>query len=152
MEVPIDLNLLVNCVSPEEVEFSGKHGKDLADLRDFVDNQGSVAFVANGSILPRMSGEEDLPARKSNRFLEGNELVDSSSSSDEVRGREQRREVVAFKAPPELEVSFTLPRTGVLLTGMLVQEGITVISGSRRLCSCSKLGQQGGSRPWLRDS
>ena len=112
------------------MEFSGKHGKDFADLRDFVDNQRYVAFVANGSILPRMSGEEDLPARKSNRFLEGNELVDSSSS-DEVRGREQRRQVVAFKAPPELEVSFTLPRTGVLLTGMLVQEGITVISGSR---------------------
>ena len=54
-------------VSPEEVEFSGKHGKDFADLRDFVDNQRYVAFVANGSILPRMSGEEDLPARKSNQ-------------------------------------------------------------------------------------
>lgn len=121
-EPPFDLSRFVNCVPPpDEILFMGAHGKDVADLREFVGNQSALAFIANGSILPRISGEEDLPARSSNVFLEDNELGDNVDA--------QGRQVVAFKAPASLETTFKLPRTGTTLTGMLVKDGINVISG-----------------------
>lgn len=120
-ELYFHLNRFVNSVVPDEVLASGKHGRDMTDLREFVSSQGALAFVSNGSILPRISGEQDLPARASNQYLARNELGDTTAT--------QGKQVVAFKAPSSLETTFTLPRTGVTLTGMLMMEGITVISG-----------------------
>ncbi len=60
-----------------------------------------VAFVANGSVLPRESGVSDLP-------LKGN--------------------VVPFQSPPELETEFILPNRGSV-RGMGIPEGVTLIVG-----------------------
>ena len=89
----------MNCVGPEEVELCGKHGKDVSDLRDFVSRQGAVAFVANGSILPRISGDNDLPARTSNQLLDGNGQENGMAESKETN----RGHVVAFKSPEAFE-------------------------------------------------
>ena len=97
----------------------------MSDLRDFVSRQGAVAFVANGSILPRISGDNDLPARTSNQFLDGNGQENGMAESKET----SRGHVVAFKSPEAFEATFLLPRTGVSLTGMLIPKGVTIISG-----------------------
>ena len=59
-----------------------------------------MAFVANGSILPRKSGVSDLP------------MADS----------------VPFASPATMERTFVLPHRGKI-TGMAIPEGITLIVG-----------------------
>ncbi|MGB9802595.1 ABC-ATPase domain-containing protein [Desulfofundulus sp.] len=76
--------------------------EDQKFLRASLDERGLVAFVANGSILPRESGVSDRPL---------------------TRGR-----VIPFQSPPELEVSFELPNRGTV-TGMGIPRGITLIVG-----------------------
>lgn len=63
---------------------------------------GLVAFVANGSVLPRLSGAEDKPMNK--------------------------EEVILFKAPKSMEVTLTLA-SGKDVTGMGIKKGITLICG-----------------------
>jgi predicted ABC-class ATPase len=76
--------------------------EDQETLRGKLEEQGLVAFIANGSILPRQSGIDDRP-------LTGNK-------------------VVHFMSPPEYEVTFDLPHLGKI-KGMGVKEGITLIVG-----------------------
>ncbi|MGQ7786191.1 ABC-ATPase domain-containing protein [Nesterenkonia sp. K-15-9-6] len=76
--------------------------RDQQHLRDELSGAGLVAFVADGAVLPRRSGDSDLP-------LEGSA-------------------VTPFRSPESLRVSFDLP-SGGRITGMGVPEGITVIIG-----------------------
>jgi len=76
--------------------------EDQNSLRQKLKEHKLVAFVANGSILPRRSGVSDKPLPES--------------------------EAVAFKSPPELEISLTAPNAGKI-TGMGIPEGITLIIG-----------------------
>lgn len=69
-------------------------------MRDRMVEQGLVAFVADGAILPRRSGVDDRP------------LADA----------------IAFQSPESLRVSFTCPHAGVV-TGMGIPSGITLIVG-----------------------
>ncbi|NIQ38245.1 MAG: ATPase [Proteobacteria bacterium] len=81
-----------------------KHVEIIEDqefLRDHLDDLGVVAFVGNGSILPRRSGVDDRP-------LEEN--------------------VVSFMSPPELEIGVDLPNRG-RLDGMGIPRGVTLIVG-----------------------
>ncbi|TGZ78142.1 hypothetical protein EX30DRAFT_366213 [Ascodesmis nigricans] len=78
-------------------------------LREALPGHGLVAFIGNGSILPRKSGENPGP-------MEDN--------------------VVPFKSPTELQVtidtkipSTTTPGETIKVTGMGVPKGITVIAG-----------------------
>ncbi len=77
---------------------------ELADDRDYIRGElkkrGLVAFVADGSVLPRRSGVSQLPMQ----------------------------EAVCFKAPEELAVTLTLPHKGEL-RGMGLRRGITLIVG-----------------------
>ncbi|AKK11992.1 ABC-ATPase domain-containing protein [Corynebacterium uterequi] len=73
---------------------------DQEALRQELSSRGLVAFVADGSILPRRSGDSDLP-------LAG---------------------AVAFRAPSSLRVAIELP-SGATVTGLGIPEGITVIAG-----------------------
>ena len=77
---------------------------DLAEDQHFIREQlsamGLVAFVANGSILPRESGISPKPMRNG----------------------------IPFCSPKELEVSFDLPHKGKI-TGMGIKKGITLIVG-----------------------
>jgi hypothetical protein len=70
-------------------------------LQNRLDSQGLVAFVGDGSLLPRESGISDLPARF---------------------------KVVPFKAPEELSVVVDLPNAG-RIRGMGIKPGITALIG-----------------------
>ncbi len=74
--------------------------EDQEALRSILAKEKLVAFVANGSVLPRKSGISDMP-------LKG---------------------AVAFQSPKSMERTFTLPHKGEI-TGMAIQEGITLIVG-----------------------
>ena len=75
--------------------------EDQDALRHALAEQGLVAFVANGSILPRASGVDDRP------MPEG---------------------ALPFEAPPSLAYTFTLPNAGKVC-GLAIPQGITLIIG-----------------------
>jgi predicted ABC-class ATPase len=70
-------------------------------LRQQLAQNGLVAFVADGSILPRRSGVDNSP------------LLNNA---------------VAFQSPPSLKVEFNCPNCG-LISGMGIPAGITLIVG-----------------------
>jgi predicted ABC-class ATPase len=76
--------------------------EDADHLRDLLEKNDLVAFVANGAILPRRSGVDERP-------MTGGPLV-------------------PFCSPPSLEVGFDLPHRGTV-AGMGVKKGITLIVG-----------------------
>ena len=79
-----------------------KVSEDQDWLRTQLEHMGLVAFIANGSVLPRASGVDD-------RAL--------------ARGR-----VVSFQSPPTLEVTVELPNNGPI-KGMGIPKGVTLIVG-----------------------
>ena len=76
--------------------------EDADALRAMLAERGLIAFVADGSILPRSSGVDDRP----------------------MRGES----VIRFSSPESLRVSFSLPNAGTV-TGMGVPAGVTLIVG-----------------------
>lgn len=70
-------------------------------LRGLLDERGLVAFVADGSILPRRSGVDDRPMEKG---------------------------VIPFLSPAELAVEMELPHRGKI-RGLGVPKGVTLIVG-----------------------
>lgn len=79
--------------------------EDQDDLRQQMRDEGLVAFVANGSVLPRKSGVDDRPMTK----------------KDDPN-------LVVFESPSTLEVSLTVKNKGTV-TGMGIKQGITMIVG-----------------------
>lgn len=75
--------------------------RDQQDLRRQLNSRKLVAFVGNGAILPRRSGDSDEPLEQS---------------------------ATPFQSPQSLHTEFSLP-SGRTITGMGVPEGITVIVG-----------------------
>lgn len=69
-------------------------------IRESLKKEGLVAFVADGSILPRESGVSQRPLK----------------------------DAVVFKSPDSLAVTLTLPHRGKI-RGMGIRRGITVIAG-----------------------
>ncbi|MGC2941029.1 MULTISPECIES: ABC-ATPase domain-containing protein [unclassified Brevibacterium] len=76
--------------------------RDQLELRSHLSEAGLIGFVGNGAILPRTSGDSDLPMKSS--------------------------EAVAFISPPELEHTINLS-SGRSVTGMGIPRGVTVIVG-----------------------
>ena len=76
--------------------------EDSTALRDSLEDLGLVAFVADGSVLPRRSG------------------VDDRALADD--------DVVTFTAPPSLRTEVELPNRG-WVAGMGVPEGISLVVG-----------------------
>ncbi len=74
--------------------------RDQISLRELLLENDLVAFIANGAILPRASGDSDLPAEQA----------------------------VSFAAPAALQRSFELP-SGRQMTGMALPRGVTLIVG-----------------------
>lgn len=72
-------------------------------MRRALPSLGLVAFVANGSILPRVSGAADTPMP-----------VTAGA--------------VPFVSPPELEIEVSLPHQG-LVKGMGIRKGVTLFVG-----------------------
>jgi len=79
--------------------------EDHAALTRVLADQGWVAFVANGSILPRRAGHDDRP------------LEDDRDSP-----------VVPFRAPESMEREITLPHAGAI-RGMAIPKGVTLLVG-----------------------
>jgi len=75
--------------------------EDAGYLRRLLPDLGLVAFVADGSVLPRESGASDRPLREG---------------------------AVPFESPVELRVSVELPNRGEV-SGMGVPEGVTLVAG-----------------------
>jgi len=76
--------------------------EDAIALRQQLTEKGLVAFVADGSLLPRRSGVDPRPL--------------------------EAQSVVPFQSPPSLQVTLTCPHRGDV-TGMGIPPGITVIVG-----------------------
>lgn len=76
--------------------------EDSEALRGLLQEHRLVAFVANGSILPRRSGVDDRPL--------------------------DQGEVIPFTSPPSLEVELEAPNRGKV-RGMGIPEGVTLIVG-----------------------
>ena len=70
-------------------------------IRSALSEQGLVAFVANGAILPRQSGVSNRPLTNG---------------------------AIPFQSPPSLEVEISLPR-GKSIKGMGIPQGVTLIVG-----------------------
>ena len=91
--------------APEgDVEAARLHVETVEDadhLRRRLPELGLVAFVADGSVLPRESGASDRPLREG---------------------------AVPFEGPEELRVSVELPNRGGI-SGMGIPEGVTLVAG-----------------------
>jgi len=93
-------------------------------LRSMLDANGLVAFVRNGSVLPRRSGQSDLPLQQA-------ASTPSSSSSSAAAAAAAAAAVAAlcpFVSPPSLLVAFDLPHVG-RVEGMGIRKGVTLIVG-----------------------
>lgn len=85
-----------------EIERCAATNEDADALRSALAPRGLVAFVANGSVLPRRSGVDDRPL--------------------------DRAEATVFESPDTLETEIVVPNRGVV-RGMAVPEGVTLIVG-----------------------
>ncbi|MFC1619995.1 ABC-ATPase domain-containing protein [Candidatus Neomarinimicrobiota bacterium] len=88
-----------------DLEALGQHLKTAEDaeyIRDHLPSSGLVAFIADGSVLPRSSGVDQRPL--------------------------ETPTVVKFESPENLRVSFELPNAGAI-TGMGIPKGIVLIVG-----------------------
>jgi predicted ABC-class ATPase len=74
-------------------------------LRRLISEQGYVAFIADGSLLPRLSGVDDRPLAS-----------------------QRGARVVALRSPDSLRKTFRLPHAGEV-RGMALPEGVTLIIG-----------------------
>jgi len=88
-------------VDAAEAEAFADSVADTVALRDQLADRGLVAFVADGAVLPRLSGVSDRP------------MADGA---------------VPFDSPESLRVGVDLPHRGAV-SGMGVPEGITLIVG-----------------------
>lgn len=71
-------------------------------IRNYINKNNYVSFIANGAILPRKSGVSNLPLLST--------------------------DAVPFQSPSSLEIKIPLP-TGKLIKGMAIPEGISLIVG-----------------------
>lgn len=102
-ELPLVVNRSLFCSNLNRTELT-KHieiTEDQEALRLQLQENNLVAFIANGSLLPRLSGVDDRPLDKN---------------------------ALAFQAPESLKRSLKLPNSGEVF-GMGIPKGITLIVG-----------------------
>ena len=97
----VDRSLFYGKLDRAEVQRHIDTIEDQEALRLQLQAQKLVAFIANGSLLPRLSGVDDRPLDK---------------------------DALAFQAPESLSYTITLPNSGDV-RGMGIPQGITVIVG-----------------------
>lgn len=96
----VESSLIYSNLNKNQLINKVKLSEDQQFIRERMKEEGIIAFVANGSILPRESGVSDRP-------LKG---------------------AVEFVSPKTLEVSFNTPNKGIV-KGMGIRKGITIIVG-----------------------
>ncbi len=102
-EIPllVDKSLFFRSHDPSRVKAHMEAAEDQEHLRGMLSQKGLVAFIGDGSILPRRSGVDDRPLE---------------------------RGAIPFRYPRELAVEFELPNRG-RVAGMGIPEGVTLIVG-----------------------
>ena len=109
-EVPkmVERSLLYGNLPPVE----GKNHVDTAEDQEYIRSQLNqkkwIGFVANGSLLARMSGVDERPLK-----------VEESGTA---------RHVILFQSPPEMEVEVETLHRGKI-KGMAIPEGVILIVG-----------------------
>lgn len=98
----INQTLFYEQINQEALQQHVSLAEDQHYIRCYLRENNLVAFVANGSILPRQSGVSDRP-------LEYNKTI-------------------PFQSPPDMEIEIILPHYGVI-KGMAIKEGVTLIVG-----------------------
>lgn len=96
----VEKSLIYRNLDAKRTEAVMKLSEDREYIRNQLSPMGLVAFVANGSVLPRESGVSQRPMKGA----------------------------VAFQSPVSMEVELTLPYRGKI-TGMGIRKGITLIVG-----------------------
>lgn len=97
----VEASLFYPSIPKEKLIDQVKLAEDQYTLRQEMKNRELVAFIANGSILPRESGRSQKPMTKG---------------------------AIPFQSPKEYEVQFKLPNHGII-KGMVIPKGITLIVG-----------------------
>lgn len=92
--------LLMSAYKREALEKTVHLAEDQQYIREQLEKEGLVAFVANGAVLPRKSGVSMLPMK----------------------------DAIPFSAPVSMEVTMDLPHCGAIL-GMGIPKGVTLIVG-----------------------
>ena len=100
LPICVKQTLYTSAYAPKELKNASDLAEDQHYIREQLKEQGLVAFVANGAILPRKSGVSMLPMK----------------------------DAVAFQSPDSMEVTMNLPHAGVL-KGMGIRKGVTLIVG-----------------------
>ena len=101
----VQRSLLYRHLSASDLEQHVDAVEDQQVLRESLKEHGLIGFVANDSLLPRLSGADNRPL----------------SLDPEAR-------VVPFRTPPELQVKLPRPN-GPPLSGMGIPRGVTLIVG-----------------------
>ncbi|VXD17773.1 ABC-ATPase domain-containing protein [Planktothrix paucivesiculata] len=97
----VDRSLRYDNLDAEAIKRHVETAEDADYIREQLTEKALVAFVANGSILPRQSGVDSHPLAEN---------------------------VITFQSPKSLEVEFNCPNQG-LIKGMGIPQGITLIVG-----------------------
>lgn len=95
-------SLVYNTLNQKKLQLFINTAEDADFLRNQLDKESLVAFVANGSILPRASGIDQRPLKSGH--------------------------VIPFMAPDSLTVTFNRPNAGPI-SGLGIRKGITLITG-----------------------
>lgn len=93
-------SLYASALDRQKLQKTAELAEDQTAIRQQLKEKGLIAFVANGSILPRESGVSQRPMKGA----------------------------VAFQSPKQMEVELSLPNRGAV-RGMGIREGITLIVG-----------------------
>ncbi len=101
-ELPAIVHQALHALDQAAVETQVHAAEDAEQLRDKLESLGLVAFIADGSILPRESGTSDKPL--------------------------QAEDAVVFRSPESLRVSVDLPHAG-MVSGLGIPRGVTLIVG-----------------------
>lgn len=96
----VDNSLVFSNLNAKSVENVIFLAEDQEYIRNFISENGFVAFIADGAILPRESGVSQLPMKSA----------------------------IPFKSPETMKITIPLPHHGNL-TGMGIKQGITLIAG-----------------------
>ncbi|MEM8641262.1 MAG: ABC-ATPase domain-containing protein [Cyanobacteria bacterium P01_G01_bin.54] len=97
----VERSLLYNNLNASALSRHVETAEDTTALRHQLIEQGLIAFVANGAILPRHSGVDDRPLQT---------------------------QAIPWQSPPALEVELQRPNGGPI-KGMGIRRGITLIVG-----------------------
>ena len=101
-ELPAIVRKALHALDPAEVKQHLCAAQDAEHLREKIESLDLIAFIADGSILPRRSGTSDEPL--------------------------QPEDTVVFHSPDSLRVSLELPHAGTV-TGLGIPRGVTLIVG-----------------------